>query len=271
MKLKFQTPQGPQILSLGLAAGPTAMAGQTPTGVPGVAAMQILSGWGHGATAGLGGADWTAGCGTYRGEAYRMGPSFGQDSTDGKSCMEAGIGRLCSPSSPRGVWLLPWRLDLAPGQSSVQTLSLPVPGRLFALDMLVRRRPEGGDPCPCDLDGADDVYAGQWASRQITVPYPGLGSDTKNVIGAVSTNYNPNTEMVSARYYTAQRLLDGQNFLPPWVPNVDLANGNDQISWSVENGGLAPVTVQMTVHLMYGSFNLAAAVADYCEQRACEC
>jgi hypothetical protein len=282
MKLKFQGPNGQTDIDLSLAQSPQGAGGALTTAGPGTAALQIISGWGHGSTAGLGGADWTAGCGVFRGEVYRMGPSFGQEANDTKACDEAGISRLCSPSNPRGVWQFPWRTTLAPGEVAEFILTLPVAGRLFAYEIDATRIPlEEEDPCPCPTGcGSDNgmLLVAGWASQQIQQAYPGLGRDTQVRVGAPSdppvvTRYEVDQQAASACKYTGERLLNGQNFLPPWVPNVDLKNGNDELRWQVANANPTyTVRVDTTLHIMYGSFDLAQAIKDYCEGKSsCAC
>lgn len=284
MQLKFTTPNG--ITTVKLGQSPVPAGGQQPTGMPGDSALQIIAGWGHGATSGLGGADWVAGCGVFRGEAYRQGPSFNQLANDVDACAAAGISRICSPASPFGVWLFPWTVNVAPATQVRMNLTMPVAARLFAYEVCVAYvTPEGPEPPPipddggcCDCSGpCSHVTIGGWNSRQITTTYPGLGRDTGSQVlpaGAV-VPYNPNAEAVSACLYTPKRLLDGQNFLPPWVPNVDLKNGNDELSWLIGNtqpaGGLT-MRVSQILHIKYGDFDLKAAVEEYCEsQQACAC
>lgn len=399
MQIRIKGANGVTAIDVG--QSPVTGDGQQPTGAPGVSAMQILAGWGHGATAGLGGADWTSGCGVFRGEAYRMGPSFNQQAKEANACAAAGVSRICSPFAPFGVWLFPQRFLLEPEATGRMNLTLPVAGRLFAYEMCVTRveNPDTSDPivesmflasitsaggptfrmvwpadapaavltaanvvsnaavagadltvtlsingvavtggvvtvavgaagatgtatptaqntiapgqtllatigggnttagatgslnltfiplestgCSESCQGCGDcggdcelVRVGDWKSRQITTTYPGLGRDTGfTPSGGTFTPYDPNRETVTACYFSKRRLLDGQNFLPPWVPNVELENGNDELSWALSNSSTThSVVLQTIMHIKYGKFDLAKAAELFCaEQAACEC
>lgn len=278
--------RGPNgITKIGIQKSPPGGMGALPSG-NGQAVIEILSGMGHGPTSGLGGADWVVGCGVFRGEVYRMGPSFNQEANDQAACEAAGISRLCSPSSPKGAWQFPWSVALTASGGATPSLdfslSLPVAGRLYALEICVERVPlVSEDPCPCEAGcggccggRCDLVDVTNWRSRQITTTYPGLGRDTgTRTAGGVFAAYNPNAERQSACLYGPSRLLNGQNFLPPWVPNVDLLNGNDELQWTISNNSAAyAVVVRQVLHIQYGSFDLTAAINNFCEtKQSCGC
>lgn len=276
MKLKFTSDKGSSVVSIGMEKSPATANGASPTGAPGVAALEILSGLGHGATAGLGGADWQVGCGTFRGENYILGPSYNQEKSDEAGCAAAGIGRLCSPSNPKGVWLFPVQLRLLPSTAGRWSMTLPVAGRLFALELcasVVQPEPPLPPlevPCSCDECGGlcSALTVTEFRSRQIETTYPGLGRDTGfTPTGGPILPYSANTQPVPSCYYSRRRLLDGQNFLPPWVPNVELENGNDELSWLLSNTDpLITMQIDMVLHVRYGKFDLAKAIEEFCER-----
>lgn len=277
MKVKIQTPQGSGIIAV--QTSPAAAAGAMPTAAPGANLAKIIVGWPHGSTAGLGGADWVAGCGVFRGESYRMGPHFKQAK---QACAEAGVGNLCSPQNPFGVWQIPWEFTLPPlGPDPAATLArlsltLPIAGRLFAYEICASYVPDEIAPLPpstgcCDCTGpCADLIVRNWKSRQIKQTYPGLGRDTNIQIGtAAPVEYRDEDEFTTACKYTPDRLLAGQNFLPPWVPNVDLQNGNDELTWEILNvNPTLSIRVQTILHIAYGEFDMAKAIEEYCESQA---
>lgn len=281
MKLKITTPSGQA--TIGVQTSPPNGGGAMPNGN---SVLQILEGWPHGSTAGLGGADWSAGCGVFRGESYRMGPSFGQESGNGDACQAAGIGRLCSPTAPSGVWQLPWNVRIpaaaVPGTGVGRfSLTSPIPARLFALELCITKGPlipEAIDPCPCD-DGCcgcgtcQGVLVRNFKSRLIRQTYPGLGRETAvRIDSAAPIPYDDTEQESNACLFSAQRLLDGQNHLPPWVSNVELMNGNDELEWEIANqSAIFAIEVSMVLHLRYGRFDLQQAVADFCEAKKCGC
>lgn len=399
MELRIKTPNGTTAINLG--QSPVTANGQQPTSPPGVSAMQILAGWGHGSTSGLGGADWTSGCGVYRGEAYRMGPSYNQEMKEREACEAAGIGRLCSPNMPFGVWQFPMDVAIPAGERRDISWTLPIAGRMFAYEVCITPQdseatkpivesmyldnllsatgatyrmvwpadapaatltaisavsnmavagadlvlnvaingtavtggavtvPVGaagssGSSTPtgdntiapgqtllitvaggnttassngsinlaflplassvgdcCSGGGCEEcggycslVKVGDWKSRQITNAYPGPGTNTgiRNPTTGVLTPYDPSRVLVSSCRFSSRRLLNGQNFLPPWVPNVELENGNDELQWSLYNNGSVDVIAETIIHIKYGKFDLAKAAQSYCEaKQACEC
>jgi hypothetical protein len=272
MKLQIKTANGQTVVA-NIGQGPMMSSSQQPTGMPGVAALQILSGWGHGATAGLGGADWSSGCGVFRGEAYQMGPSFNQEADDKAACAAAGVSRVCSPSQPMGVWQLPQTIRLPVGGITRVSLTQPIGARLFAYEVCVRRVPLATDLESC-CGCANDVLAIYgWKSRQINTTYPGLGRESGQQAIVPPGPFVPgdtNLEKPLATLFTAERLLNGQNFLPPWVSNVDLKNGNDELSWLLEN--LDPtheLIVEAVQHVRYGNFDLVAGAEAFAACAAC--
>lgn len=195
---------------------------------------------------GIGGWDWVAGCGVYRGAWYEIGVSFQDMDSDESGCKAIGISQLCSPSTPRGLWLLPFQEVVpfaAPGDLT-KTLTLPRPGRLIALEV-------------SRVTGAtiDNVTVRSWRSKQIKQTYPGGGDGTNWAVDGTFDNV-----LVQAGEYSRFRLLDGQNVLPPWVPNVDLNNGTDLIQCTLHNDAAAiDATVRGFLWVAYGKFDLAAA------------
>lgn len=275
MRVKITDPVTGRVSWIDLPA--SSIQGQ-PSGIPANTTLATLEGWPHGPTSGLGGADWVAGCGTFRGEAYRMGPSFDQE-----GCVGA-VEVPCNPSKPRGVWQIPWEpIPMPSGAEAFVSLTLPVSGRLFALEVCVTRVPlEVEDPCPCDTGGCGGCCDGacelagvsEWRSRQIQQSYPGMGRETgTQAVGGGFAPFDPNALVVPACFYTAKRLLDGQNFLPPWVPGVDLRNGNDDLSWKITN--LSPtydIVVHQVLHIAYGGYDASTPGGGTCNALAqCGC
>lgn len=272
MKLTLKTPSGNATVDLAMSA-PDA-GGQVPN-AQGQSVMQLIAGWGHGSTAGLGGVDWTAGCGTFRGESYQMGPSFNQEAKQGKACAEAGVGRICSPNTPKGAWQFPVRFKVPSAGFVTYRLSMPVAARLYALEVcstIVQLAVPVEVPCGCEDCGGvcQFLRLRNFKSRQVTTTYPGVGRDSGVLSSAgVLTPYEPNTTPAPSCLYSPKRLLNGQNFLPPWVPNVELENGNDELQWELVNDHPTnELDVEMVLHIQYGEFDLAAAIADNCKQCA---
>ena len=167
--------------------------------------------------------------------AYRGFGTFGRVMVSDGPCADGS----CDPGAPVGLWAIPVPVTVPASGSFVLVLTTPRPANLVAC-MVDGWTSTGGAVVEADLS------VGPWTSESVPYTYPKWGKD--------STGGNPNTAKVPISVYDRQAILDGQNYLPPWVAAYDLQDTHDALSVTFYNADpLVAAELQLTMLVNFGT------------------